>query len=83
MAARWQHERQLVNAPRTERAARETRGWLERRAVEARVTESSLGSSARFVRRLPTPAHPLYWLGLTTSSALAAQALATLIALTS
>jgi hypothetical protein len=74
MAARWQHEKQLENAPRT------ARGWLERRAMEARATGSGASVSERLVRRLPVPSHPLYWLGLTTSAALAAQAIATLLA---
>ncbi len=73
MAARWHHERQLASAPR---AAQLSRTWLERKALEARTDP---GSGTRLARRLPPVTHPLYWLGLTTSAALAAQAIATLL----
>lgn len=67
MVARWHHERQQANSPRA---------WLERRPLAARADG---GDGGRIVRRLPTVSHPLYWLGLTTSAALAAQAIAALV----
>ncbi|MGI8423159.1 MAG: hypothetical protein ACR2NO_03455 [Chloroflexota bacterium] len=73
MAARWNHERQLAKNPSSSRA------MLERRTLEAR-TVGTAGGRVNF--RLPPFTHPLYWLGLTTSAALAAQAIATLLAAT-
>jgi hypothetical protein len=70
VAARWNHEKQLAKNPPSARAL------LERRALEAR---GAGGDGGRVGFRLPTITHPLYWLGLTTSAALAAQAIATLI----
>ena len=70
VAARWNHEKQLAKNPPTARAL------LERRALEARGAGAN-GERVGF--RLPAITHPLYWLGLTTSAALAAQAIATLL----
>jgi hypothetical protein len=70
MGARWNHEKQLAKNPQTARAL------LERRTLQARGAGSSAG---RVGFRMPAIQHPLYWLGLTTSAALAAQAIATLL----
>ena len=70
IAARWNHERQVAEKPATARAL------LQRRTLEARGAGAS-GTRVGF--RLPQVSHPLYWLGLTTSAALAAQAIATLV----
>lgn len=73
VAARWNHERQLA------KSANPARALLERRTLEARGAGTSGG---RMGIRLPQITHPLYWLGLTTSAALAAQAIATLLTTT-
>ena len=70
VAARWNHEKQVAKNPQTARAL------LERRTLQARGAGSSGG---RVGFRMPEIQHPLYWLGLTTSAALAAQAIATLL----
>ena len=70
IAARWNHEKQVASTSNTARAV------LQRRTLEARGAGAS-GTRVGF--RLPQLAHPLYWLGLTTSAALAAQAIATLV----
>jgi hypothetical protein len=70
VAARWNHERQLA------RNSNAVRAILERRTLEARGAGMAGG---RVGVRLPQVSHPLYWLGLTTSAALAAQAIATLL----
>ena len=70
VAARWNHERQAASNPGSARAL------IQRRTLEARG--AGIGG-ARFGFRLPQVSHPLYWLGLTTSAALAAQAISTLL----
>ena len=70
IAARWNHEKQVASTSNTARAV------LQRRTLEARGAGAS-GTRVGF--RLPQLTHPLYWLGLTTSAALAAQAIATLL----
>lgn len=72
VAARWNHEQQLA---KNTNAVREI---LERRTLEARGAGGT-GAGGRVGVRLPQVSHPLYWLGLTTSAALAAQAIATLL----
>ena len=72
IAARWNHERQLTSNSNTARA------MLQRRTLEARGAGTA-GTRVGF--RLPPVSHPLYWLGLTTSATLAAQAIATLLTL--
>jgi hypothetical protein len=71
MVARWNHEKQLASSPR---------GLLERKPAEARAGALRGTQSDRFGWRLPVISHPLYWLGLTTSAALAGQAIAALLA---
>ena len=71
MVARWNHEKQLASSPR---------GLLERKPAEARAGALRGTQSDRFGWRLPAISHPLYWLGLTTSAALAGQAIAALLA---
>ena len=73
VAARWNHERHAAANPNTARAL------LQRRTLEARGAGTA-GTRVGF--RLPQVSHPLYWLGLTTSAALAAQAIATLLTIT-
>ena len=70
VAARWNHERQAAGNPSSARAL------LQRRTLEARGAGAG-GTRVGF--RLPQISHPLYWLGLTTSAALAAQAISTLL----
>jgi hypothetical protein len=70
VAARWNHEKQLAKNTNVVRAL------LERRTLAARGAGTAGG---RIGMRLPQISHPLYWLGLTTSAALAAQAIATLL----
>ena len=70
VAARWNHEKQAAGNSST------TRALLQRRTLEARGAGTA-GTRVGF--RLPQLSHPLYWLGLTTSAALAAQAIATLL----
>ena len=70
IAARWSHERQAASNTSTARA------MLQRRTLEARGAGAG-GTRVGF--RLPQVTHPLYWLGLTTSAALAAQAISTLL----
>ena len=70
IAARWSHEKQMANNPNVARAL------LQRRTLEARGAGAA---GARVGFRLPQVSHPLYWLGLTTSAALAAQAISTLL----
>ena len=70
IAARCNHEKQVSGNSATARAL------LQRRTLEARGAGTS-GTRVGF--RLPQVSHPLYWLGLTTSAALAAQAIATLL----
>ena len=71
IGARWYHERQLVAAgPPVYRPLR-VRG---RHGFRGHISRRAL------VGRL---SQPLYWLGLTTSAALAAQAIASFIALSS
>ncbi len=70
IAARWNHEKQVASTNNTARAL------LQRRTLEARGAGAG-GTRVGF--RLPQMSHPLYWLGLTTSAALAAQAIATLL----
>ena len=71
MVARWNHEKQLANSPR---------GLLARKPAEARAGALRGLQGDRSGWRLPAVSHPLYWLGLTTSAALAGQAIATLMA---
>src|SRR5688572_18512204 len=71
VAAGWNHEKQMVK-----NHAHLGRALLERRTLEARGAGTSGG---RVGFRLPPITHPMYWLGLTTSAALAAQAIATLL----
>ncbi|HEV2123332.1 MAG TPA: hypothetical protein VGW38_11225 [Chloroflexota bacterium] len=71
IAARWQHERQLLNAPRT---------FIPR----STLTAGRGRTGARSIRpsgplQLNHLSYPLYWLGLTTTAALAAQAIAVLV----
>jgi hypothetical protein len=78
IAARWRHERALAEVGR---ALDEAPAWLkrlERRPAAARAGRSGGGVSP-FGRRVPSIAYPLYWLGLTTSAALAAQAISVLL----
>lgn len=70
IAARWNHEKQVAGSSSASRAL------LQRRTLEAR---GAGGAGSRVGFRLPQVSHPLYWLGLTTSAALAAQAIATLL----
>jgi hypothetical protein len=72
IAARWYHERRVAAAGRA--AGRLPRLRASRRA--SRPTSRGLGRRGLADRI----SHPLYWLGLTTSAALAAQAIAALIA---
>lgn len=66
IAARWHREQQLSNAPRPARSARQTRA------------SEPLGRRLPHLRSIRV-SQPLYWIGLTTSAALAAQAIASLI----
>jgi hypothetical protein len=77
VAARWHHERQV--ALLGSRAGRRLRdvpeAWLEHSPAAARAGS---GGVTVFGRRVPALSYPLYWLGLTTSAALAAQAISVL-----
>jgi len=74
VAARWHHEREVLKTPRTTHAA-----WLARRPLEAREAAGASGNGSRLGWRLPAITYPLYWLGLTSSAALAAQAISLLV----
>jgi hypothetical protein len=65
MAARWQHERQLLNSPQALMTGGTASGGRSRAA----------GRPLRFSRL----SHSLYWMGLTASATLAAQSIATMI----
>ena len=90
MWARWNHERQQVDEARPwleegELEAREARtGFrLWKQADQRSLGGVGLPRRSRPLRlpaHLPALSHPLYWLGLTTSAALAGQAIAALIA---
>jgi hypothetical protein len=73
IAGRWYHEQRIAASVRTGRHRPGQRGKL------GPGGGASLGPGNRL--RLPGQlSQPLYWLGLTTSAALAAQAIAALIA---
>ncbi len=78
IAARWHHERQLAAEGR---GRREIGEWLEQRPATARAGQGGGGILEVFVRRIPNVSYPLYWMGLTTSAALAAQSVSVLVLL--
>jgi hypothetical protein len=80
MAARWRHERQLAQDGRE---MRDLRTWLERQPADGGAGlgyGGMLERLERLGRHAPSVSHPLYWLGLTTSAALAAQSISVLVA---
>jgi hypothetical protein len=80
IAARWRHEQQVAGSGQELPDLPELRTWLERLERRPAAARAGLGGGPSLRRRTPSLAYPLYWLGLTTSAALAAQSISVLVA---